>query len=116
MDGAIHRAAGPELLAECRTLGFCPTSEAGYLLPARFVIHAVGPVWQGGGTGEDELLARCHAFALDHALAERREWLMAHEAKAVLAAFGVPVVEDAVATDSAAAVRLADRRATTRRR
>ena len=68
VDGAIHRAAGPELLAECRTLGRCPTGEAritkGYRLPARHVIHCVGPVWDGGGRGEDELLAGCYRAAL----------------------------------------------------
>ncbi|WP_343715701.1 O-acetyl-ADP-ribose deacetylase [Inquilinus sp.] len=68
VDGAIHRAAGPELLAECRTLGRCPTGEAritkGYRLPARHVIHCVGPVWQGGDHGEDDLLAGCYRAAL----------------------------------------------------
>src|SRR6185312_13680894 len=68
VDGAIHRAAGPELVAECRTLGGCPTGEAritrGYRLPARWVIHTVGPVWHGGGRGEDAALANCHRNAL----------------------------------------------------
>jgi O-acetyl-ADP-ribose deacetylase (regulator of RNase III) len=70
VDGAIHRAAGPQLLEACRALGGCPTGEAritpGFNLPALWVIHAVGPVWHGGGAGEPELLRGCyrHSFAL----------------------------------------------------
>lgn len=69
VDGAIHRAAGPELRAECETLGGCATGSAkisrGYRLPAKHVIHAVGPVWSGGGHGEDQLLSSCYRTALD---------------------------------------------------
>jgi O-acetyl-ADP-ribose deacetylase (regulator of RNase III) len=97
VDGAIHRAAGPELLAECRTLGGCPTGEAritgGYRLPARHVIHTVGPVWQGGHQGERELLARCYRSVFE--LVERHGLRSVAFPSISTGAYHFPIIEAA---------------------
>jgi len=95
VDGAIHRAAGPELVAECRTLDGCRPGEAkitrGYRLPARFVIHTVGPVWRGGKHGEPETLANCYRNCLEVAL-ENRIKTLAFPAISC-GAYGYPIEE-----------------------
>lgn len=97
VDGAIHRAAGPELLEECIGIGGCPTGEAritkGYRLPARFVIHTVGPVWRGGMAGEEELLRRCYVSCLD--LAEARGIRSIASPSISTGAYGYPIREAA---------------------
>jgi O-acetyl-ADP-ribose deacetylase len=97
VDGAIHRAAGPELLAECRTLGGCRPGEAkitrGYRLPARFVIHTVGPVWHGGKHDEPRILANCHRNSLQ--LAVKNEIKTIAFPAISCGAYGYPVEEAA---------------------
>jgi O-acetyl-ADP-ribose deacetylase (regulator of RNase III) len=93
VDGAIHRAAGPGLLAECAQLGGCPTGDAritsGHKLAARWVIHTVGPIWQGGGQGEDELLARCYRSCF--ALADQHDLRSIAYPSISTGAYGFPV-------------------------
>ncbi len=93
VDGAIHRSAGPELLIECRGLNGCPTGKAritkGYRLPARWIIHTVGPIWCGGMSGEDELLAKCYRSCFD--LAERYEITSIAFPSISTGAYGFPI-------------------------
>ena len=93
VDGAIHRAAGPELLAECRAIGGCPTGQAritrGYKLSAKWVIHTAGPIWRGGADGEEELLASCYRSCFD--LVERHEIMTVAFPSISTGAYGFPM-------------------------
>jgi O-acetyl-ADP-ribose deacetylase (regulator of RNase III) len=117
VDGAIHRAAGPELLRACRALGGCPTGEAritpGFRLPARWVIHTVGPVWRGGAANEPALLARCHAESLGLALAHQAETVAFPAISCGI--YGYPVDQAAAIAVSTVAERLKQQDAATLR-
>src|SRR5687768_11645815 len=111
VDGAIHRAAGPDLVHECRLLGGCKTGAAkiskGYRLAARHIIHTVGPVWRGGGNGERELLSGCYESSLDLAI-ERGLRSVAFPAIST-GIYRFPIAEAAEVASSAVAERLAGR-------
>ena len=110
VDGAIHRAAGPELLAECRTLHGCPTGQArltrGYRLKARYVIHTVGPVWRGGGQGEAALLASCYRACLT--LASEHGIRAVDFPSISTGVFGYPMAQAAVVAEKAIMEYLAE--------
>ncbi|HEV2334421.1 MAG TPA: O-acetyl-ADP-ribose deacetylase [Stellaceae bacterium] len=112
VDGAIHRAAGPDLLAECRAIGGCPPGEArltrGYLLPALYVIHTVGPVWQGGDSGERDVLASCYRSCL--AIARDREFRAIAFPAVATGIYGFPRNEAAHIAVTAARAHLAENR------
>lgn len=108
VDGAIHRAAGPGLLAECRAIGGCPTGEAritgGHLLPARHVIHTVGPVWRGGGHGESELLGACYRNSLALARAHGLRGIAFPAISTGVYGYPAPLAADVAAETVAAAL------------
>jgi O-acetyl-ADP-ribose deacetylase (regulator of RNase III) len=112
VDGAIHRAAGPELVAECRLLGGCETGEAkitkGYRLPTAYVIHTVGPVWSGGGNGEPEFLARCYASCFAVAAEHRLRTLAFPAISCGVYRFPIDLAAQIAVRETVAALRRAD--------